>query len=244
MNDKIDTDNEAEPVQDSRDTISTTPTVVPTTEELAVICSNIKANFNFEVNVKPVLFRFKTTKDSNGVEYRRDPMELPVPYPSVQGVVDILKAGGKQLELLMDAVESVITQQARSMISEDFSVNATNLDVNKLSWEYLANMPKAERSGGGIAKEVWEDFVADYIKTMPAATGRTLEQVTNASKYIQNKFNTIKTNASVLEFLVEQLTVYASNSKRAEEFIGCVEFLLDKAEKLLNTSPEELLSNL
>lgn len=247
MNNAVDLTNlpsEDEAQVDSRNTTSTTPTVVPTSEELLAICSNVKANFNFQVNAKPVLFRFKTTKDANGVEYKRDPLELPIPYPSVQGIIDILEAGGKQLELLMDAVEYVVTQQARAMISDDFSINATNLDVSKLSWDYIANMPKAERSGGGIAKEVWDDFAADYVKTMPAATGKTVEQVTRAAKLLQGKFAAVKTNIPVLELLMDQLAIYANNSKRADEFVGCVEFLVDKADKLINTTPEELLANL
>ena len=187
---------------------------------------------------------YKTTKDENGIEYKRDPLDLPIPYPSVQGIIDILEAGGKQLELLLDAVESVVTQQVRAMISEDFTVNATNLRVDKLSWDAIANMPKAERSGGGIAKEVWEDFATDYIKVMPSVTGKTVEQVTRAAKLLQGKFSAVKTNIPVLDLLIEQITIYAGNSKRADEFAGCVEFLVDKADKLINTTPEELLANL
>lgn len=229
---------------DSRDTVVVTPAVIPTKEELADICGDIKANFNFKVDVKPVIFRFKTSKDDNGVEVKRDALELPIPYPTVQGIVDILETGGKELELLMDAVEGIVTAQARTLISDDWELNATNMPVNKLSWEFIANMPKAERSGGGIAKEVWEDFGKDYIKTMPEVTGKTIDQVTQASKLLVNKLAAVKTNIPVLTLLVDQLTIYLANSKRADEFSSCVEFLVDKADKLINTTPEELLANL
>lgn len=229
---------------DPRDSYSSEATPVPTAEELAGICADIKANFNANVNVKPITFRFKTTKDEDGIEYKRDPLELPIPVPSVQGVIDILEKGGKELELLMDAIESVVVQTARSMISDDVKLNATNLPVNKLSWESIANMPKAERSGGGISKEVWEDFANDYIKVMPEAAGKTVDQVTRAAKLLQGKFAAVKTNIPVLEMLSGQLAIYVENSKRADEFTGCVEFLIDKADKLVNTTPEELLANL
>ena len=228
---------------DPRDTSTSEPAFVPNKEELETICSDIKANFNFNVAVKPVIFRFKTSKVGD-VETKREPLELPIPYPTVQGIIDILEAGGKGLELLLDSVESVITQTARTLISDDISLNAVNLPVEKLSWEFLANMPKAERSGGGIAKEVWEDFATDYIKTMPEVTGKTPEQITRAAKLLQGKLAAVKTNIPVLELLVEQLTLYVGNSKRADEFTGCVEFLVDKADKLINTTPEELLANL
>jgi len=242
-------EEEVAEVSDSRDTTTSEPTPVPTPEEMAAICADIKDNFNFKVNVKPTIFRFKTSveKDSEGrviSETKRDALELPIPYPSVNGIVQILEDGGKGLELLIDAVEAIITQQARSMISEDTTINAVNLPVDKLSWEFIANMPKAERSGGGIAKEVWEDFAKDYIKVMPEATGKGVDPVTRAAKILETKFASVKTNIPVLELLLEQLSIYAANSSRADEFVGCIEFLVDKADKLINTTPEELLANL
>ncbi len=228
---------------DSRDSVTSEPTPVPTADELKAICADIKAGYNFDVNVKPVLFRFKTSKDGD-VETKREPLELPIPYPSVQGLVAILEGGGKGLELLMDAAESIVTQTARAMITEDVTLGATNFPVEKLSWEAIANMPKAERSGGGIAKEVWEDFAKDYIKVMMEVTGKDLETVTRAAKLLQGKFSACKTNIPVLKKLVEFITIYVDNSKRADEFISCVEFLVDKADKLINTTPEELLANL
>jgi len=243
------TDDEATEGTDSRETQTFSPAIIPNKEELALICADIKKNFNFDVDVRPTLFRFKTAKDDNGIEVKRDAMELPIPFPSVSGVVSILENGAteegkKALELLMDAVEGIVIQQARSLISDDWDLNATNLPVDKLSWEFIANMPKAERSGGGIAKEVWEDFGKDYIKTMPEVTGKKIEQVTQASKLLVGKFAACKTNKPVLNLLLEQLTIYISSSKRADEFAACVEFLVDKADKLLNVTPEELLANL
>jgi len=243
------TENPVEEVEDveandPRDTSTSEATPAPTQEELAGICADIKANYNSQVNVKPVVFRFKTSKDADGVELKRDALELPIPYPSVQGIVDILEAGGKDLELLQDAVDSIITAQARIMITDDHGINAVNLDTSKLSWSAIANMPKAERSGGGIAKEVWEDFANDYIKTMPEVTGKGVEPITRAAKILQGKFASVKTNVEVINFLLTQIALYVENSKRVDEFTSCVEFLVDKADKLVNTTPEELLANL
>ena len=247
MNDQatnLNNESVVEDTTDSRETTNAEATVVPTKEELTAICSDIKANYNFDVDVKPVIFNFKTSKDEDGVETKRDSLELPIPYPSVKGVINILEEGGKELELLMSAMESVINQTARSMISEDTTLNATNLPVDKLSWKAIAEMPKAERSGGGIAKEVWEDFGNDYVKTMLEVTDKPKEVVARAAKLLTGKFAAVKTNIPVLEKLVEFLTLYVSNSARADEFTGCVEFLVDKADKLINTTPEELLANL
>lgn len=242
-------EQETAPQQEPALQVLTGPQVIPaanpTAEEMAELVSNIKVNYNFNVDVKPVLFRFKKQKDKDtGIETVREPLELAIPYPSVEGIVAILEAGGKQLELLIDAVEGVVTQVARDIISEDTSINAANFPVDKVSWDAIANMPKAQRRGGGIPKEVWDSFEQDYIEVMPAAAGKTLEAVTNAAKILKNKLSQVKTNEPVLQLLVEQLGIYASATPNLEEYQECVDFLLNKADQFLNISEEELLANL
>lgn len=219
--------------------------VNPSEEEMTELRAKIAENYNFDVTVKPVVFRFKKQVDKETqIETVREPVELAIPYPSVDGIIAILEAGDKQLELLLDAVEGIVTQTARDLISEDTSLNAANFPVEKLSWEAIANMPKAQRRGGGIPKEVWEAFAQDYIEVMPEATGKTVEQITNAAKILQNKLAQVKTNEPVLNLLVEQLAIYADKSPNIEDYKECVEFLLNKAETFLNVSEEELLANL
>lgn len=217
----------------------------PSPEEMKALIESIKVNHDFSVDVKPVKFNFKKTKDKQtGIETVRKPVELAIPFPSVEGIVAILEAGGKQLELLQDAIESVIIAQAREIISEDTSINASNFPLEKITWEYIANLPKAQRRGGGIPKEVWEAFEKDYIEVMPAVTGKTLEQVTRAAAIFKNKLNSVKTNEPVLKLLQEQLAIYAEATPNLEEFKDCVDFLSNKADTFLNVSPEELLANL
>lgn len=225
------------------------PTVIPaanpTPEEMKKICENIKVNYNFKVDVKPVTFNFKLQRDKeSGIEIKREAVELALPFPSIEGIVSILEAGGKQLDLLMDAVESVIIATSRDIIVENTTINAKNFPIDRVSWEYIANLPKAQRRGGGIPKETWEDFAQDYVSVMPGVTGKTVEQVTNAAKILQNKLQQVKTNEPVLKLLIEQLAIYSENSANIQEFQDCVEFLLNKADAYLNPAPDDLLSNL
>lgn len=219
--------------------------------DVAAIADHIKANYNFAVNVKPTTFHFKGVKelDDEGKvisTYKRESVTLAIPYPSVQGIIDILQAEDNETELalLLDAVEGIVTTQARALISDDEAVNAATLDVNKLSWTFIANMPKPERTGGGIAKEIWDAFAEDYKEVMPEATGKTEEAVANAAKILLNKFSVVKTQAPVLEMLVGQLAIYLEATTNAEIYAPCVEFLTDKADKLLNVSAEDLLAAL
>lgn len=217
----------------------------PTSEEMKAILENIKVNYDFDVHVKDVAFHFKKSKDKDtGIETVREPVMLAVPYPSVEGIVAILEKGGKGLELLLEAMETVVNQQARNLLYEDTTLNAATFPVDKVSWEFIANIPKVQRKGGGIPKEVWESFTSDYVEVMPEATGKTVEQVANAAKILGQKLAPVRTNEPVLNLLQEQLAIYMKTSANAEEYSECVEFLLNKADTFLNVSEEELLANL
>jgi ssDNA-specific exonuclease RecJ len=79
---------------------------------------------------------------------------------------------------------------------------------------------------------------------MPAVTGRNLEQVTNASKLLANKFASIKSNKPVLTFIDAQLDIYFTNTPNGEDFADCYEFLSNKAKDLLAADDADLLKNL
>ena len=201
----------------------------------------VQANFDNKVDTKNVKFHFKKDQLGN----KRDTVELDkLPVPSVEGIVEILQAGGKQLELLLSAVAEVVIAQARSILNDNETMTAATFPLDQLSWEAIANMPEAEKRGRGIPKELWEQFANDYITVMPALTGKTAEQVGNAAKLFLNKFQAVKTNKQVLGYLQEQLAIYISNSSNAEEFADCVKFLNDKAETLLAADDSALLNNL
>lgn len=206
---------------------------------------NIQANFDNKVDVKEFKFHFKTVKDKDsGIETKRPTIELKLPIPSIEGIIAILEAGGKQLELLQSAVADIIVAQARSILGDNETITADNFPLDQCLWEFIANMPEAEKRGRGIPKEVWEEFAADYIEVMPAITGKTAEQVALAAKLFLNKFQQVKTNKPVIGKLREQLAIYANNSKQAENFTDCIKFLDDKANDLMEADESALLANL
>lgn len=243
------TESTAAGVADDTATESTGPTVIkasnPGAEELVGIIGTIKANYNYDVDVRPTDFNFKksTDKDS-GIDTVRETVQIAVPYPSVQGICAILEAGGKGLELLVEAVESITNAAVRAKLSDDYTLNASNFPVDEVSWEKIANTPKATRRGGGIPKEIWDAFELDYIEVMPGATDKGVEQVTRAAKLLKGKLTAVRTNEPVLNLLVAQLAVYADASPSANDYADCIEFLLSKADTFLNVTDEQLLDNL
>lgn len=205
----------------------------------------IIANFDNKVDVKDFKFHFKKMKDeATGLESKRPTVELSLPVPSVEGIVSILEAGGKELELLQEAVASIIIDRAREILNDKEDITQENFPLSELSWAVIATLPRAERRGGGISKEVWEEFAKDYVAVMPGITGKTAEQVGNAAKIFLNKFNAVKTNKPVLKKLKEQLSLYASNSSNAETYGEAITFLSEKADNLINMDESILLNNL
>jgi hypothetical protein len=207
--------------------------------------ASIRANFDNKVDVKEFKFHFKKVKDeSTGLESKRPTVELALPVPSIEGIVAILEAGGKGLELIVEAVQDIVLARARELVNEKEDISQDNFPLAELAWEKIANLPKAERRGGGIPKEVWEEFAKDYIAVMPAVTAKTPEQIGNAAKILLNKFNAVKTNKPVLKLLKTQIGLYAEHSPQAETYAECVQFLLEKAETLINMDDAALLANL
>lgn len=249
------TDTQEQPTQDLEQEVAEQPKLIkievqnPDAEEMAAIVANINTNFNFDVNVKSVNYNFKKSKDKDtGIETLRSSVQLAMPYPSVAGIVAILEGGepgnNKGLDLLLEAMESVVNAQARDILYEDTTLTAATFPVDRCSWEHIATIPKVTRRGGGIPKEVWEAFGQDYVEVMPEVTGKKVEQVANAAKILTNKLAAVKTNQAVLELLVGQITIYAEHSPNVAEYQDCLEFLLAKAETFLNVTDEELLSAL
>jgi len=217
----------------------------PTAEEMEVLLKDIKVNYDSNVVTKPVQYNFKKSTDKEtGIETVRNAVQLAIPYPSIEGLITILQKGGKQLELLQEAVEKVVNDAVRELLYENVTLTAATFPVNKISWEAISNQPKAQRRGGGIPKETWEGFSADYIAVMPEVTGKSIEQTSNAAKILTNKLTQVKTNKPVLELLIGQLAIYAEASENIGDYQECVAFLVEKADTLLNASDEDLLGNL
>ena len=203
--------------------------------------TEVTANFDKTVDVKDFSFHFKKDKLGN----KRPSVELKLPVPSVEGIVAILEKGGKELELLQDAMYDVIRSQAAALVSDDEKASQANFDISKTLWAAIANMPKADRRSSSIDTAVWEAFAKDYIEVMPSVTGKSVEAITNATVVYLKKFSMVKTNKDVLGMLKTQLSLYVEHSKNAEEYADILELLTAKADSYLNANDLELLvSNL
>lgn len=191
---------------------------------------------------KEVKFNFRANKE---LGTKRPTVAVQINFLTVQGLVAILEAGDeKQVSLILETLQAPILEQARAQVDENEAITQETLDTSKLSWEYISKLEPAARRGGGIPKEVWEAFTADYIEVMPAVTGKTAEQVTRAATLLGNKVSAAKTNKPVLSFLAEQLDLYFAHTPKSEEFVDVYEFLKNKIDALVKADDAELLKNL
>lgn len=192
-------------------------------------------------------FTFRKVKDELGTETRRPTVLLTLPMPTVDGILAALK-DEKQRDYLLEIVGSAVIESARQQVNDETKpVNKQeDLDTSKLTLAYLANVPKAERRGGGIPKTLWEAFEKDYISVMPAIASKTEEQVTKAAKIFVAKLQPAKTNKPVITLLMTQLDLWFAGTTEGaqEEFMDIYEFLKEKGDTFLGLTDEDLTKNL
>ncbi len=210
--------------------------------------STIQANHDPLVDLKEITFNFRRTKDDSGVEYKRESVVVPMQIPSVEGIVKILETGGKELQLLQDAVESVLVGHVRSMLSDDTSLTTENFPADTVTWTTIANLPDTDRRGRGIPKELWDEFIESYLEVMPGVIGRPLETVKRQAAHLANKFQMLKTHEKKNELLpnfIEMLAIYSNAAPDADQYSAPIEFLIKKAEEFMQVDKSaDLADNL
>lgn len=189
-------------------------------------------------------FKKQTVKDELGMDIKRPPVILTVPIPTFDGLLEAL-ADTKVSSFVIDLVEEAIKDQVRSQLSdEDKPVNRQeDLDLTKLTLSYIANMPKSERTGGGISKEVWTDFEKDYVEVM-VPIRKDEVRVSKAAALFTGRLAKCRTDKPVLNFLRKQLGTWAENTPNIEDYAEVYKFLDDKITEYLNKDNPDLLAAL
>ena len=200
-------------------------------------------------------FGFRTIKDEKaGTEYKRPNVEIKLPVLNFEGLVHILQnagteSGKKEYDLLVSAVQSTYADAIKDFLADNPSVTSENFPYEQFSWTAIANQPESERKGRGIAKEIWEDFIKSYIGVMPGLTGKPLQNIEKQAAILAQKLNPLRNHEDkekILPNFINALTLYMNGAGQdAETFAPCVEFLIEKAGKILAADKNaNLLENL
>jgi hypothetical protein len=201
----------------------------------------ITANVDKLIDTREMEFRFKKDKLGN----KRPNVKFDkVPVPSVEGVIAILQNGGKEWELLQDAIADTVRSVLGDFVADDLELDPSKFDLSKVSWQAIANMPKEDRRSSSIPSEVWEAFVGDYTSVMPQLTGKKQAAVELACEIFVKKMAPVKTNKNALNKLKEQLSIY-SGTANAEQYGEILELLVRRTDNYLKMDdPAVLAENL
>lgn len=189
-------------------------------------------------------FRTVKTKQEDGsvTETKRESIKIHIPVPTWEEVIGLIEAGTaaeatdvakNNLQMLQDAMFNVIYAQAADLAKDNADLTSANFPLSELDWEKIANAPEAERKSRGISKEEWADFAEDYLTAMQAITGKDEKRVANAVAAMVEKFVKVKSDKKIVAILRDQLVVYAEQAPNAANFYKVIEFLLKKADALL-----------
>lgn len=199
-------------------------------------------------------FRAVDIKDEEGKVIGKQPkpdsIELALPTLEVDDLLSIIEKGGKGVELLLEAVNDVIYQEARNVIGDAMDakkvVNQELMDANAsaLDWEVIANKPKAERRGHGISKEDWDAFAEDYKAVMSVVMPeKTKEQVATAATHLAAKFSKCRFNKPAISTLRNYLASWFANTPNKDDFATIYEALDNRAEALLSADNSSRLQD-
>jgi hypothetical protein len=157
--------------------------------------------------------------DAEVVAYLSDPDEVDGEGKKVNSV------GNKVRDLLRESFASIIRDQAKSQLDEVIdsfglddskTVGADAIDFDKLSLEYIATLPPAQRGTRAISDEDFEAFFADYLAVMVATTGKSEIKIMNHIGHFKKPLR-LKNSKDALSLMVDQLDVYLATSANIEE---------------------------
>lgn len=189
---------------------------------------------NVDQTVTPTKFTFRFKKDKLGNKRANVDIEN-APVPSPQGIVQIMKNGGKEVELLMEVMADTVRSVIGDWIGADENNGAKNFDPAKFTWSAIANMPKEDRRTVTISEEQWTEFSKKYLEIMAGVSGKNAEQLSNAIQLFKGKLALVKTNKAVLGKLKDQLVLFVENldDQSQDQFADILEMLLRRAETYL-----------
>lgn len=201
-------------------------------------------------------FRFKKDKLGN----QRPTIELNADVPSYDGIIEILRKGGKEYDLMKEAIADVVrsaytayfgdnetaTAKEAAAATVKFKIKDENgveseKEAPMFSWEGIAYQPASDRRASTISDEDWTAFSDEYSTIMPALTAKTLEQINTALFVFTKKLLPVKTNKEVLKMLQSQFAIFVQNTKKGEQFAEIVELINRKFDVYLTANDTELL---
>lgn len=196
-------------------------------------------------------FTFRPEKDAtgntillpDGSKKKRAPVEAQIKIPTADAIYIALK-DDKQCKLIVDTIAEVIFDAAKAQLSDNTNItDGDQLDFNKMTLEYIANLTPSERGSTKIDKEQWEAFFTDFKEVMPTL-GYDKQKIEAAGKVLVGKVNAARGKKKVLAALQKYVDLWMTNSKEASNLADVAEFLSNRIQTWLDSDEDELLSEI
>lgn len=170
-----------------------------------------------------------------------------LPIPTYPQMIEFLQQGGKEAELMLDALVDQIDKAARAQINDwreanglDKDFTATAFDLNKLTVTAIANTPRSERAGSAISDEDWTAMLDDYQHVMVHVVGYEEKKVKLAVMHFKVQLRRIANDKPAVQKLLDLLNVWASKTENLEDHTACYEQLVKKALKYLKAEDKNV----
>lgn len=232
------------------------------TQTTATTAAPVPAAPNASVTMEKQPFHFKKEKirDEAGTvlgEGKKLPKaELYLPTPTPDYLVGVLTGGddtSKERELLLTAVSSIIYEQARDQINsyresnKDVSeINQSALDLDKLLWKAIANMPRAERASSVPSDEDMQIFFDSYKEIMPTATGKDAAKITKHVELFKEGFKRVRAQKPMLEVFKDAIAVYCQHASTdaLEDNADVIKYFDARLDRMLNAESKVTLDDI
>ncbi len=194
---------------------------------------------------------WKYVADDKGVAkgWKRPSVDVVLPQVTEEDVINALDKGGQVKQFLFSITNDQFYNAARAKINAllgDNILATISADVIKtfdLTLESIASAYLEEAAASratGIAKEVWDDFMLDYVTVMTRELPENGEEkIKNAAEHLKLRFAKCRSNKKMLAKLQGYLALWFTATSRQEEFAKLFQNLDDRAKVLLATDDED-----
>jgi hypothetical protein len=181
--------------------------------------------------------------------WKRPSIEVALPSIAKDGIISVLEQGGQGEQFLLAICNDQFYNAARQKINEiltdnqDVTITAATIKGFNLDWTSMAAAyleAAASAKATGIPKEVWDDFVADYVTVMLRELPQNGEEkIKNAAEHLKLRFTKCRSNKKMLAKLQSYLALWFTATSRQEEFSKLYTTLDERAKALLAADDED-----
>lgn len=176
-------------------------------------------------------------KEGRPTPIHRAAVEVDVKFLTVEDLATILTGSDeKAKELLVSQANQVVVDAVRAQLDEQdnhVEIDVSKLDLSKADFAYMANLPPAQRTGGGIPSETWDAWATDYVATLVRVAGKTEAVASNSATIFRTNLKEYRFSPEWLKALQGNLQTWFTSSTEAAEFVTIYERLNTRLEGYL-----------